>query len=95
MSDLSQGKARQVFPSKKVCGKCNLPLAFFKLPNGRWCPCNPDGSDHWDTCRTVRYAKAKKGVLVRKELPYGGYIEQWEVPGEKPFVVKHSAGAPK
>lgn len=35
---------------KKNCKKCGLELAFRKLPSGRWCPMNPDGTDHWDLC---------------------------------------------
>ncbi len=85
---------RRTFASS-TCSKCGLPLVFYRLPNGKACPCNPDGTDHWDLCRNVRYAKAKKGVLVRHDLPDGGYVEQWEVPGEKPFIVKQSAGAPR
>lgn len=86
---------RIVIPSSKArCRKCGEPLAFYKLPNGKMCPCNPNGTDHWDLCRSIRYAKAKQGKLVRHDLPGGGYIEQWEAPGEKPFVVKHSAGTP-
>lgn len=37
------------------CRKCGLPLGFKKLENGRWCPINPDGSDHWDLCRDTQY----------------------------------------
>lgn len=85
---------RKVF-GRGECKKCGLPLAFYRLPNGKACPCNPDGTDHWDLCRTVRYAKARKGEFQRIDLPGGGYIEQWVVPGEKPFIVKQSTGAPK
>lgn len=85
---------RVVFGSS-TCGKCGEPLAFYRLPNGKACPCNPDGTDHWDLCRKIRYAKAKRGVLRRIEFSDGSYREQWEVPGEKPFVVKMSSGPPK
>ena len=40
---------------QKLCRKCGLPLGFKKLPNGKWCPTNPDGSDHWDLCRDTQY----------------------------------------
>jgi len=36
---------------KPVCRKCGLEIKFKKLDNGKWCPTNPDGSDHWDKCR--------------------------------------------
>lgn len=40
------------------CRKCGKPLSFVRRDyNGvmKWCPVNPDGSDHWDDCRQVRY----------------------------------------
>lgn len=40
----------------KLCAKCGLPLGFKKLPSGKWCPTNPDGSDHWDLCRETSIA---------------------------------------
>jgi hypothetical protein len=37
------------------CRKCGLPIAFKKLSSGKYCPTNPDGSDHFDLCReTIR-----------------------------------------
>lgn len=43
---------------KTLCKKCGLPIAFKKLANGKFCPINPDGSDHWDLCKqTVRGAR--------------------------------------
>jgi hypothetical protein len=59
---------RKVFkPKNAKCGKCGSPIAYYKITKGagkgKWCPCNPDGSDHWDDCRenlTVgRYGKTK------------------------------------
>lgn len=38
----------------KNCSKCGLELGFKRLPSGKWCPTNPDGSDHWDLCRKTR-----------------------------------------
>jgi hypothetical protein len=29
-----------------ACRDCQAPIAFAKLPNGRFKPTNPDGSDH-------------------------------------------------
>jgi hypothetical protein len=37
----------------KHCLKCGKPIAFKLLPTGKWCPTNPDGSDHWDDCRGI------------------------------------------
>ena len=52
---------------KKYCRKCGLELGFRKLPSGKWCPTNPDGSDHWDLCRETMW---KKGLAkpVQEEL---------------------------
>lgn len=36
------------------CDKCGLPISFKRLPNGRWSPTNPDGTDHWDKCKEVQ-----------------------------------------
>ena len=38
-----------------VCKKCNLPISFKKIASGKWCPTNPDGSDHWDLCSETRF----------------------------------------
>lgn len=81
-------------PKGAVCGKCDLPMGFIELPNGKWRPCNPDGSDHWDVCRDVRYAKAKSGELreVTKRLKDPARTETiwfWDG-GRKPFLVRHS-----
>ena len=35
------------------CNKCKLPISFKKLSNGKFCPTNPDGSDHWDLCKAT------------------------------------------
>lgn len=39
-----------------ICRKCGEPLAFRKLSSGKWSPMNPDGSDHWDLCRSITRA---------------------------------------
>ena len=54
---------------KKVfCGDCGLELGFKKLTSGKgkgkWCPTNPDGSDHWDTCREEQL----KDPVYRKKM---------------------------
>ena len=67
--------------SRSKCKKCGLPLAWKTLENGKWCPTNPDGSDHWDLCSATRNASRPfdperdtktSGVIVGKyfvELP--------------------------
>lgn len=53
----------------KTCGKCGLPLGFKLLTSGKgkgkYCPTNPDGTDHWDTCREERM---KNPVFREKQL---------------------------
>ena len=75
-----------------LCAKCDLPMAFIQLANGKWRPCNPDGSDHWDKCRDIRYAKAKSGDMVEEVTEHEDRIERvvyWNG-GRKPFLVVHS-----
>jgi hypothetical protein len=88
-----EGVTKRITFGQATCGDCDLPLAFYRLPNGKACPCNPDGSDHWDTCREVRYARAKKGELkTHKFRRGGGYVKQWEGATVKPFKVQESTG---
>lgn len=91
---MSEG--RKVFRSKDArCEKCGGPLGFYKLSNGKWCPCNPDGSDHWDDCREFQtkgtygikreFRVATWGALtIPKGKPnanyYNGDIPPWEFP---------------
>ena len=41
-------------PKGCFCEKCDRKLAFRKTASGKWCPCEPDGSDHWDICRETQ-----------------------------------------
>ena len=54
-----------------VCKKCGHPLKFVRRQFGRalkWCPVNPDGSDHWDLCRgIVRTPSWVKKVMALPE----------------------------
>jgi len=53
---------------------------------------NPDGGDHWDVCRDVRYAKAKSGDLVEEVTEHADRIEKvayWNG-STQPFLVMHS-----
>lgn len=43
-----------------LCNKCGLEIGFRRLPNGKWCPTNPDGSDHWDLCSATWIANMSK-----------------------------------
>jgi len=77
------------------CEKCGEPMGFVHLANGKWRPCNPDGSDHWDKCRNIRYAEAKTGEMVEEVTEHPDRIERivyWNG-GRKPFLVLHSVMA--
>ena len=43
------------------CCFCGGSITFRKLPNGKSQPCEPDGSDHWDTCK--RRQRIASGLL--------------------------------
>lgn len=45
---------RVFVPTGLLCDACQRPLAFRLLPSGKWCPCDPDGSDHWDRCKQIQ-----------------------------------------
>lgn len=51
--------------SNQLCRKCNLPLSFKKLPNGKWYPTNPDGTEHWDLCREEQFRQGKRKPETR------------------------------
>ena len=48
-------------PPDSICEKCGRPLAFKQLESGKWCPCDPDGSDHWDGCKAIQ--RRRMGIL--------------------------------
>jgi hypothetical protein len=51
-----------------LCYKCQQPIAFKKLPSGKMCPTNPDGSDHWDTCNSKRAYTGPKMVFMGRTV---------------------------
>lgn len=58
-------KPKRIFsPPDCRCEKCDLPLAFKQTKTGAWCPCNPDGSDHFDICRLTQFVNADRPVCV-------------------------------
>lgn len=52
------------------CQKCGLPLKFEKREGKggvvKWFPVNPDGSEHWDLCKTTQ--RARDGVTTQDDL---------------------------
>jgi hypothetical protein len=39
-----------------LCRKCGKPIAFVQREYAtglKWCPVNPDGTEHWDICRGI------------------------------------------
>lgn len=69
-----------------LCQKCGEPISFKRLDNGKWCPTNPDGTDHFDQCKRVALRKAGKKMLVRElrhmTVPLGRMpvVENTDVP---------------
>jgi hypothetical protein len=41
-------------PPGLLCDRCGRALAFKQLSSGKWAPCDPDGSDHYDACKQVQ-----------------------------------------
>lgn len=75
----------------KQCHKCDLPIAFKRLPSGKWCPTNVDGSDHWDICRETRNrmihpdelrardrAMSKPVIIGTIKHAYCGRVPPWD-----------------
>lgn len=76
------------------CYKCKELVQWRKLPSGKVCPENLDGSDHWDICREKRLQhdpafRAKIATLDKeREKPittyskydklYEGTIPPWD-----------------
>lgn len=76
-------------PEDCFCEKCDRPLAFKRLESGKWCPCEFDGSDHWDICRETQvklgrlsehnYEPGVKSKTKVKEADiYRGSAPPWE-----------------
>lgn len=93
---------REVYaPVGAMCEKCQEPIAFYKITSGKaagkWCPCNPDGSDHWDLCREVAI---KKGLKPRGVDHYCGGLTLGRYPvlpvecAAAPFIVEHKEDCP-
>ena len=66
-----------------VCRKCKQGIAFAVLPSGRYCPVNPDGTEHWDACRQAQRAgkpPAAKPPLITESRHKVFYPETAEIP---------------
>lgn len=48
-------------PENALCCACRNPIAFKLMDSGKWCPTNPDGSDHWDDCSMAKW-QASGGI---------------------------------
>lgn len=64
-------------PLTAKCKQCGGTITFRKLPNGKWCPTEPNGSDHFDVCsqrRTetfMREGKRFEGVRMDGQIVSG------------------------
>jgi len=72
---------REVFkPKNAKCGTCHKQIAFYKLPSGAWCPCNIDGSDHFDQCRADWFETVKRdGVWFERKGKKGYHHKGKEI----------------
>ncbi len=71
-----------------ICSKCGHTISFKRLPNGKWCPTNADGSDHFDICRQIQFDNRTKPVCIaeigvktkaKNKAPcYDGDIPPWD-----------------
>jgi len=41
------------------CAACGSPITFKRTPAGRWCPCELDGSDHFDKCSRLKFDRLR------------------------------------
>lgn len=52
-----------------------MPLKFKRTPGGKWSPINPDGSDHWDLCKSI--TRKNEGVVIEFFARTGGSGYVW------------------
>ena len=64
-----------------TCRKCGLPIRF-KWKDEKWHPTNPDGSDHWDDCKTVE--RQRSGLILAD-----GSLDWERIEREHPTVTTH------
>ncbi len=53
---------RKTFP----CKKCGLEVRWRRLPSGKFCPENLDGSDHWDICSETAWRNASESARAAR-----------------------------
>ena len=57
------------------CRKCGLPIKWSTLPSGKFCPVNPDLSQHWDLCNQTRNAGKVYAPIASKVITGKNYVE--------------------
>jgi hypothetical protein len=68
-----------------LCNKCGLDIAFKKV-KGKWCPTNPDGSEHWDICkRAQRAGKVYTPEPPAITQPHAGITHVWRESAGPPW----------
>lgn len=58
-----------------TCRNCGSELKWKRLANGKWCPTNIDGSDHWDLCASL--TRKADGPVVKFFVRTGGAGYVW------------------
>jgi hypothetical protein len=57
------------------CKKCGLPIKWSTLPSGKFCPVNPDGSQHFDICNQTRNAGKVYAPIASRWIRGSKYVE--------------------
>ena len=64
-----------------ICTKCGSPLKFRQMASGRWCPRNPDGTDHWDLCKALQSkAGGRPKVVFHARTGGNGFVWCGDMP---------------
>ena len=61
-------------PKPFRCKKCGLVVRWRRLPSGRFCPENLDGSDHWDICSETAWWNASASVKAARLSKHPPFI---------------------
>ena len=70
------------------CNRCGEIIVYDVMPNGKFRPINPDGSEHFDLCSKRQSDIAIDGAVYREYHEKNGkVVGQYEKPGCKPYVV--------
>jgi hypothetical protein len=81
-------KAGSKEPTHRLCNVCHGPISFRQRANGKWEPCELDGSDHWDICSRRKWeqsGRSKAGKPPSFTLPNADITHVWNNPDIPPW----------